>query len=191
MARGTPEIRARVVTPDNQVHPLDPKTISDAPARDEDDNTYGDSRTLRAPLPAIAAGSVVEEQEITKENAPFFGAGVVLRSYFGRNVPVQFSKLIIDLPASLPFRYATQLLPQVKPLKTEANGRVNFEFDQGPMEPLAKKQNPTCRKISLPAQVLFATGTSWQSIATGYGKIVDEKVALKDGRPGCRSSSLW
>ena len=49
-----PTVRARVVTPDNAVHPLDPKTITDSPARDEDEKTYGDGRVLRAPLPAIA-----------------------------------------------------------------------------------------------------------------------------------------
>jgi hypothetical protein len=64
-----PSVRARVVTPDNVIHLLDPKTVTDAPARDEDDKTFGDGRVLRAPLPAIALGSVVEEEEISKARA--------------------------------------------------------------------------------------------------------------------------
>jgi hypothetical protein len=78
-----PTVRARVITPDNVIHALDPKTITDSPARDDNDKTYGDGRTLRAPLPAIAPGSVVEQEEVSKERAPLFGAGVVIRNYFG------------------------------------------------------------------------------------------------------------
>ena len=175
-----PEIRARVVTPDNEVHVLDPKTISDSPARDEDENTYGDSRVSHAPLPAMAPGSVVEEQEVTKENAPFFDAGVVVRSYFGRAVPVESTKLVIELPASLPFHYTTVLLPQMKPMRTEADGRVHLQFDQGPMEPLDEAESYLPADVPAGPQVIFATGASWQTVATGYGKIVDEKVAVKD-----------
>ncbi|MGA2418825.1 MAG: DUF3857 domain-containing protein [Candidatus Acidiferrum sp.] len=175
-----PELIARVITPDNAAHLLDPKTISDSPARDEDENTYGDSRVLRAPLPAIAPGSVVEELEVTKESAPFFGAGVVQRSFFGREVPVQFSKLLIDLPASLPIRYEIELLPQMRPVRTEANGRVILEFDQGPIEALDELEPHLPFEVPDSPQVVFATGTSWQGVAAGYAKIVDEKVALKD-----------
>src|SRR5580658_9224664 len=35
-------IRARVVRPDGKVSQLDPKTISDGPVKDEDDNVYTD-----------------------------------------------------------------------------------------------------------------------------------------------------
>src|SRR5262249_16083380 len=57
-----PVLRARVITSDGAVHPLDPKTVSDAPSRDEDDNVYGDGRVVRAPLPAVAVGSIVEQE---------------------------------------------------------------------------------------------------------------------------------
>jgi Domain of Unknown Function with PDB structure (DUF3857) len=121
-----PRLRARVITPDNVIHPLDPKTITDAPARDKEEKTYGDGRVLRAPLPAIAPGSVVEEEQTRPESAPFFGAGVVERSYFGRGVPVQRAKLTLDAPASILLRYSLQLLPDVKPQKSEANGRTQI-----------------------------------------------------------------
>jgi hypothetical protein len=72
-----PSIRVRVITPDNAVHLLDEKTITDAPAKESQDNVFSDRRVLRAPLPAVAPGSLVEEEEISKESAPFFGAGSV------------------------------------------------------------------------------------------------------------------
>lgn len=175
-----PTLRARVVTPDNVIHPLEPKTITDAPARDDDDKTYGDGGVLRAPLPAIAPGSVVEEEQVSKESAPFFGAGTVVRYYFGRSVPVQHSKLVLDAPASLPLRYSLQLQPEMKPQKSEANGRVQVVFDQGPMEALDELENYLPKDTPGQPQVSFSTGVSWQDIAAGYGKIVDEKAALKD-----------
>jgi len=57
-----PVIRARVIAPDFTVHTLDPNTITEAPARGGDYKTYSDGKRLRAPLPAIAPGVVVEEE---------------------------------------------------------------------------------------------------------------------------------
>ncbi|MHB8501691.1 MAG: DUF3857 domain-containing protein [Candidatus Acidiferrales bacterium] len=177
-----PTMRARVITPDNSVHPLDPKTITDAPASDGDEKTYGDGRVLRAPLPAIAAGSVVEEEQVYTESAPFFGAGVVQRRYFGRGVPVERSKLTLDAPKSLPLRYSVQLLPDLKPQKNEANGRTQIVFEQGPMEAFEPFESYLPKDVpSLPV-VTFSTGASWQKIAEGYGKIITEKASAPEVR---------
>ena len=167
-----PTMRARVITPDNAIHMLDPKTITDAPARDDEDKTYGDGRVLRAPLPAMAPGSVVEEEEVISESAPFFGAGVVERSYFGRAVPVQRMKLTLDAPSSLPLRYSMQLLPDMKPQKSEANGRTQIVFEQGPTEGWEEAESYLPRNVPSQSAVTFATGASWQGIAEGYQKLV-------------------
>jgi tetratricopeptide (TPR) repeat protein len=175
-----PTMRARVVTPDNVSHPLDPKTITDAPARDESEKNYGDGRVLRAPLPAIAPGSIVEEEEVLKENASFFGAGVVVRTYFGRAVPVQQLKLVVDAPLAIPLHYTLQLLPELKPQKSKANGRVQIIFERGATDALDGAENYLPREIPAQPQVTFSTGISWQSIAEGYEKIVNEKIVLRD-----------
>lgn len=175
-----PEVRARVITPDNTVHPLDPKTITDTPARDEDEKTYGDGRVLRAPLPAIAPGSVVEEEEVSKETAPFFGAGVVVQSYFGRMVPSQQLKLTIDAPTSLPVKYSLRLLPEIKPQKTELNGRTQIVFERGPFDALDKAEDYLPGDTPAQPQITFSTGASWQAMAEGYSKIVDEKALPKE-----------
>ena len=175
-----PAVRARVITTDSAVHPLDPKTITEAPARDENDKTYGDGRVLRSPLPAIAPGSVVEEEETWVESAPFFGAGVVVRTYFGRAVPVIHSKLVLDAPESLPVRYSAKLLPDMKPQKSSENGRVRIVFQCGALDALDESQSYLPKDVPSQPQVTFSTGASWQSIAEGYRKIVDEKAAPKD-----------
>jgi transglutaminase-like putative cysteine protease/tetratricopeptide (TPR) repeat protein len=177
-----PTVRARVITPDNAVHPLDAKTVSDAPAVDEEEKTYGNGRVLRAPLPAIGVGSLVEEEEVLRENASFFGAGIVAADYFGGNAPVEHTKLVLDAPASLPLRYTTSLLPDVKVQKSETNGRTQIVFEQGPMEALEESEPYLPADIPSRPVVRFSTGMSWQNIAEGYGKIVDEKANETDVR---------
>ena len=67
-----PVIRARVIAPDYSEHPLDPKTITEEPARGGDYKIYSDGKRLRAPFPAIAPGVVVEGEYIVRETEPFF-----------------------------------------------------------------------------------------------------------------------
>ena len=177
-----PSVRARVITPDGIVHMLDPKTVSDAPARDDDQNTYGDGRIERAPLPAIAPGSVVEEEEITTERAPFFGGGTVQREYFGRAVPVSRTTLLLDFPSALPIHYLTQLLPNVQTTKSEAAGRINVTFDQGPMDAIDEAETLLPTDVPAHPQVIFSTGASWQTVAAGYEKLVDEKIVPKEAQ---------
>src|SRR5438876_4938093 len=61
-----PEFRARVIRADGSVHWLDPKTIADAPAQEFDSTIFSDRRAVRAPLPAVAAGAVVEYEIVIR-----------------------------------------------------------------------------------------------------------------------------
>jgi hypothetical protein len=177
-----PTMRARVITPDGAVHVLDQKTISDAPARDDDEKTYGDGRIERAPLPAIAPGSVIEEEEVSTESAPFFGAGTVQRDYFGRTVPVTRTTLLLDFPATLPMHYLTQLLPNVQTTKSEGGGRIQVAFDQGSMDAIEEAETLLPTEVPAHPLVVFSTGASWQTVAAGYEKIVDEKIVPKEAQ---------
>lgn len=178
-----PTVRARVITADNAVHSLDPKTITDASASQGDDGTvYSDRRLLRAPLPAIAPGSLIEVEETIRENAPIFDQGIVTRYYFGRSAPVQQTRLSIDAPSSVAIRYSSQLLPDVQPTRTESNGRVNLVFQRGPMAALDEADPDGPSDTPAYPQVVFSTGSSWQRVAESYGKIIDRQIASSDVR---------
>jgi transglutaminase-like putative cysteine protease/tetratricopeptide (TPR) repeat protein len=172
-----PTIRARVITPDKVVHPLDPKTITDSPASQDDDKIYSDRRVLRAPLPAIAPGSLIEVEENIVETSPIFNDGVVVRYYFGRFVRVQHTRLTIDAPVSLPLRYTTQLLSDVQPAHTESDGQVHLVFERGPMEALEEAETNLPSDTPHFPQVIFSTGNSWRQVAQSYGNIVDHQIA--------------
>ena len=172
-----PVLRARVITPDFGVHELDPKTVSDAPERQDQSDMYSDSRVLRAPLPAMSPGSVVEQEWIEQETAPLFSAGSVGRYYFGRiATPVQHSRLTLEAPASLPLRYVMQLLPDVQPQKMEADGRVKIVFEHGPIAAEDPSDANLPSDVPVFPVVTFSTGSSWQQMAQEYAKTVDSHV---------------
>jgi tetratricopeptide (TPR) repeat protein/transglutaminase-like putative cysteine protease len=175
-----PAIRARVITPDGTVHMLDASTITNSPAKDDQDNVYGDRRVIRAPLPAIGAGSVVEEEDTCHEDPVFSGTGSVRLMYFGNDVPVQHTRLTLDAPASLPIRYHVALLPDMTPSRSEANGRVQITFDYGPEPGLETADSDLPSNVAPYPEVIFSTGESWHHLAEAYAKTIDSRIASSD-----------
>ena len=179
-----PVFRARVITPDFAVHELDPDTISDAPAREDEARIYSDQRVVRAPLPAIAPGSVVERELVTVLNPYFLGCGMEGGDAFGHvAVPVQHRRVVIDAPSSLPIRYVLQQLPDLKPQRHEAGGRVKLVFEQGPIAPLEKAERYLPSGTLEHPTLLYSAGSTWQRVAEGYAKIVEGPLAAAQVKP--------
>jgi transglutaminase-like putative cysteine protease/tetratricopeptide (TPR) repeat protein len=176
-----PAIRIRVITPDYVVHDFDLKTLTDAPAQDEQSNLYSDRRVIRGPLPAIAPGSVVEQEIVVRENTPYFSAGTVGRYFFGRvSVPIRHSRFAIEAPSSLPLHYVMQLLPDMQPQKTESDGGVRIVFERGAMDPLESADSYLPADMPAYPSVAFSTGTSWQLVAGAYAAVVESKIKSGD-----------
>jgi tetratricopeptide (TPR) repeat protein/transglutaminase-like putative cysteine protease len=172
-----PAIRARVVTPDFSVHELDPYTITEAPARGGDYKTYSDGKRLHAPFPAIAPGVVVEAEYTQRETEPLFAPGHVGRIVFGQErVPVEHSRAVFDAPSSLTLRIGTLLLPDLKPMHTEANGRVTLIYDLGRLEGMDPQEPNLPPDVATYPEIAFSTGPSWQGMAAEYSKIVDSRA---------------
>jgi len=179
-----PVIRVRVIAPDFSVHELDPKSISEEPERGGDYKMYSDGKTLRAPFPAIASGVVVEEEYASSETQPFFTAGRVGEVSFGREeIPVAHSRLVLDAPASLPLHYGNLLLPDLKPTRTEANGRVTLTFEPGLLEGFEPREPNLPPDVARFPEIRYATGVSWQAIAASFAKIVDDHAATAAVQP--------
>ena len=173
-----PVIRARVIGSDYSEHTLDPSAITEEPARGGDYKTYSDGKRLRAPLPAIAPGVVVEEEYLERETEPFFASGRVGRSIFGHEqASVAHSSAVFEAPASLPLRIETHLLPNVVlPTREEANGRVTIAYEMSALAPIeARDANLPSDEIRFP-EIDYSTGQSWQALATEYSRIVDSRT---------------
>lgn len=179
-----PILKARVVSADFTVHSFDPKTLTDAPESDDDADVYGDRRVLRAPLPAMAPGSVVEQEIVTVTNPVFPGAGYTGRRTFGRvGVPVQHYGLVLDAPSSLTLQHVLQMLPDLKPLRTEAEGRARLDFEYGPAAPLEEVPDYLPRDQFGYPTILFSVGTTWPQVASAYGQIVEGTLAGAQVKP--------
>ena len=179
-----PEIRARVITSDLAEHFLDPKTISESPARPGDYKTYSDNKLVHASLPAIAPGAVVELEFVERETQPLFAAGRTGWTTFGReSIPVAHSHAEFHAPAALPLRFATRLMTDVKPVRTEANGQVSITYDLGRLEGIDPAVPYLPPDVARFPEVLFSTSASWQSIASAYARLVDSRASSPAVQP--------
>ncbi|MGO9776858.1 MAG: transglutaminase domain-containing protein [Terracidiphilus sp.] len=90
-----------------------------------------------------------------------------------QDVMVAHTRVVFDAPASLPLRTQLLLLPDAKPVRTEAGGRVTLTFEVGPIDVIDSRE-PYLPPDAVHFPIIaFATGASWQSVAADYGKIVD------------------
>ena len=104
-----PTLQARVVTAAGQVHTLDPATISEVSLESDIPDVYQDRRRLRAPLPAVEPGAVVETLVEVVDTSPLFAAGTVHRLALAAPAPLRHARVTLDYPESLPLRYLAAL----------------------------------------------------------------------------------
>ena len=175
-----PVIRARVVTTGGRELRLDETTISEASLGPPGGVTFSDSRVLRAPLPALTPGAVVETEITQRDIEPAFGQGVTSMFAVGQTVPVLRTVYSVEAPTSLPVQFVSRLLPEVQPGRAASSERTTVTFDIGRQEPWAPA-NPFAPAEAPPVPyIAFSTGQSWTQVAMGYGRLVDERIAQSD-----------
>jgi hypothetical protein len=173
-----PELRARVITRKGEARWLDAATLSEgAPAR-EGPESYSDRRVLRAPLPAVAVGAVVEERSVLVDREPFFAPGTVTSLYLTRPLPARRLRIRVEAPASLPLRHAVEGMPP--PSERVEGGRRVLLWDVADLpapeepEPFAAPGARRWRRVAL------STAPSWQAVAAGYAAIAERQLAGAD-----------
>ncbi|MBV8519125.1 MAG: DUF3857 domain-containing protein [Acidobacteria bacterium] len=171
-----PALEARVIAKDGSVQTLDPKSITETAAGDESDDIFSDNRILRAPLPGMAAGAVVEQLITYHDRNPLYDAGTSGRMMFGRFAPVQQARLVIDAPSALAMRFVNKTAPHLEPLKTEQDGRQHIVFESARMEALEDLEWNLPPDESNVPYVAFSTGRSWQEVARRYNEIVEKQI---------------
>jgi tetratricopeptide (TPR) repeat protein len=162
------QLHARVLQANGSFVDLDQKTVTDAPVKADDSETFSSEHVRRAPLPGMAVGSIVEEQEITEEKIPYFAGGGLYRYGFADNVPVTRSRMIVELPAGAPFKDKIDNVPGLKVDRSEADGRRRVVYEATGMDALHESDIDLATNEPVRPMVEFATGASWASIATQY-----------------------
>jgi tetratricopeptide (TPR) repeat protein len=175
--QASPEVHARVITPDGAAHLLDPSTLVEAPLGDDREHIYSDRRLLRGPLPATEPWAVVEEVVTLRDTAAMFPAGVVRRFYVGREGPIRAARLTVEVPVGQPFAFASRGGLGVAPQERLAAGlrTLEWSFRDVPGRPRAEPLTPA--DAATAPQVVIATGASWSAVASAYGALVDRQLA--------------
>ena len=177
-----PVFHVRVITPDGQAHALDPESIGEAPAEQDSPTLFSDDKLLRAPLPAIVVGAVVEEEIESREVRSLFDHGIVERFSLTQQYPVRKLRLSIEAPSSLPLKYEA-ISSDAKPVRSEADGHTTLVFELGPLPATpAPEQFLPAEDMKLP-EIAFSTGKSWADVAAAYSDLVESHLDLDTVRP--------
>lgn len=170
-----PVFAARVIGVDGTVHTLDPKVVVES-AADDVAEIFSDRRVLRAPLPGMGKGAVVEQVISWRDANPLFDTGTAGSMSFGRWVPVERTRLVIEAPATLRMKFVDRTSPTITPSTTEKDGRRRIVYESGRTEPFEDLEwNLPYDQSSVP-YVAFSTGTSWQEAARRYSEIVERQI---------------
>ncbi|HEU4950741.1 MAG TPA: DUF3857 and transglutaminase domain-containing protein, partial [Holophagaceae bacterium] len=172
-----PEIRARVITPDGQVHTLDPKTIGEYSDASGEQDVYGDGRSLKAPLPQLQKGALAEVVITSKDDRPFSATGATGWCGLAQPFPVRRTVLSISAPAAAPLKAKVLGLPGALLQRSVDGGRVRLSLELGPQPASKRKPANLPADQATSAAVAYTTTPSWQAAAAEYAAIVDRQAA--------------
>jgi tetratricopeptide (TPR) repeat protein/transglutaminase-like putative cysteine protease len=175
-----PSVRARVVTADGREVQLDEKALAELPLPAASPDIFPDGRILRAPLPAISAGSIVEVQTTIRDTQPLLASGIVRYIPLGRLVPSLRTILTVEVPSTVPLKHVVRLLPNAVVSNTTSGAATILRIENPRIEPL----DPT--DFLLPSAehtrpyVAFSTAASWRDVASGYATLVNPRIAASN-----------
>ena len=175
-----PTLRARIVAPGGRAFTLDPKTIETSGMSGGDEAVYSDWQMVRAPLPGLAVGAVVEVEISWTERAPLFEAGTTHRFFFGGSAPVQKARLEIDKPLSMHVDHVVRRIPTITQTFTIKNDRSNESYESGPIAPMPEEVPGQPPDTMLPGYIAYTTGASWATVAAVYADVVDRQIGKSD-----------
>ena len=176
------QIHARVLQPDGTFIELDQKTITDAPVKAEDNETFSSQHVRRAPLPGMAVGSIVEETVIVDGKSPYFPGGSLYRFVFRENVPVGRIRLMVELPSSMPYKDLIHELPQLSISRSEAGGTRRVVYEATGLAAEHNSDIDLATNTPTTPMVEFATGRSWGAIASGYAALTEPQTVISEAQ---------
>jgi tetratricopeptide (TPR) repeat protein len=178
-----PAMRARIITADGGVHWLDPKTIADAPAVQLDSTVFSDRRVVRAPLPSLASGAIVET-EITEQETPALShGGVSRRVTVNRYVAIGRLHVRIEAAKNIALHTVFRQIPDSALKRNETKENTVIECDLGPFPRKKDFESNLPPDVSVDPWLGFSTGASWQALAAEYSATVEKQIQGADVQP--------
>lgn len=170
-----PTLRARVLSPKDSFHELDPKTFETPQLPSGDAHTYSDWRSMRVPLPAFHTGSLVEWELVITQNRSLTDPGDDEMFTFGATAPVAKSRVTVEYPNDAVPRFKTGLFDKGR-RRTERDkkrSRAIFELDHLDAYDIESYQ-PT--RLPRAPYVSYSTVAEWKAIAGDYERIIAETI---------------
>lgn len=175
-----PALRARVVVPGGRTFGLDPKTIETSGLSGGDEAVFSDRQMVRAPIPGVAVGAVVEVEIEWTERVPLFEAGTTHRFFFGGSAPVEKARLQIEYPTELHVEHVIRKVTPLTQSLTMTGNRTTESYESGPYAALPEEVPGQPAETTLPAYVAYTTGRSWATVAAAYADVVDRQIGKPD-----------
>lgn len=172
-----PQIRARVITPDGKVYELDADTTEEIQLPSSDPRIFSDLKMLRAPLPSLTVGAVVEFETTVCNQRPFAESGTYRVFQLGDYMaPVWKVHVEIEAPESLHLSHRV-LGIELQPRIRQAEGKRVLVFETGPVQAFLKDVEDLLPSDVSPIPLLvFSTGESWSGVASEYAAIVEDQL---------------
>ena len=175
-----PRFDVRVINTDaqgkEQVFTLDQALLTEEPAYPQAPEIYGDARVLRAPIPKVDVGSVVDETIITESHRTFLHPAYLHRAYFDTTVPVAKARLIVDAPKDMPVKFQV-FDAVVRRSEKQVGDRVVTSFEGGPYEGLESLEGSLPPDVIRWPSVAVTTGQSWEELAKTYDEVVEQALS--------------
>lgn len=170
-----PVVRARVISPTGAVTELDPALVTDAPRRAT--GAARDRRHLQARLPTLQRGAVVEQQITTVDREPLWRPGVVATTVLDSWLPVSSTLITYSAPAKRVRPVERRLPAGTRKRHHVAGGRETWSYEIGALPARAGVQLGVPHDVVVSPYVGIATAASWEAVARGYRKQLDQQIA--------------
>jgi tetratricopeptide (TPR) repeat protein len=173
-----PEVRSRVIAPDGTVSTLDPATLKEYQPNASDAELFADRKLIKAPLPQLRVGSLVETEITRAEHRPFSRAGTRGAFVFVSAVPVQAYRCVLEVPEGLKLNWKWEHLSPDVMQTTAAGGRVRHAIQFGPSlppPPLEPLQDPAAQPLPM---VKFGSTPTWTAAAQEYEALVQPQIRM-------------
>jgi tetratricopeptide (TPR) repeat protein len=170
-----PVIRARVIAPAGTAVDLDPAGVTESSPGPR--AASSDSRYLTAPLPAVEAGSVVEQEIVVRDREPQ-PAGSVDTWQIGDAAPTSSTVITYAAPASLRLHHIERQLPAGARVRHQVTGgRETWSYELAALPPQVGRDPDAPDDVLAFPYVGASTGASWEAVARAYRKRLDERIA--------------
>ncbi|MFC6645270.1 DUF3857 domain-containing protein [Granulicella cerasi] len=174
------QLRARVLTPDGRFIELDQKTITDAPVKADDSETFSSEHVRRAPLPAISVGTIVEEVETSEEKVPYFAPGGNYQFSVRLGIPVATSRLIVEAPVGKHIQVKLPADVKVSAASEDVAGIHRMTYEATALAATFNSDINLNSNESVRPHIFFSTGASWEAMAVGYAALSEPQIVLED-----------